>query len=76
MEEKKTFNKGETVPEEGEYVCVPCGYHKDYKPGDAFSECISCLSGTPDGDDEFAEGLEMWEKAQPHPAADPAVPTS
>jgi hypothetical protein len=26
---------------------------------------MSCLSGTKHGDDDFAEGLELWEKAQP-----------
>lgn len=72
MEDKKAFNKDEPVPEPGEYVCVPCGYHKVYQSGDKFSECISCLSGTNDGEDEFAEGLEMWEKAQPHPVDEDA----
>ncbi|MBI5405110.1 MAG: hypothetical protein HY976_02690 [Candidatus Kerfeldbacteria bacterium] len=65
MEEQTTFNKGDRVEEPGTYVCVPCGFKRDYKSGDQFAECMSCLSGTPHGDDEYAEGLEMWEKAQP-----------
>lgn len=56
------FNKGEAVKEEGNYVCVPCGFHKHFAPGETFGECTSCLSGTADGHEEFAEGLEMWEK--------------
>lgn len=76
MGEKKTFNKGEIVPEAGEYVCVPCGYHKEYRPGEQFTECISCFSGTHDGHEDFAEGLEMWEKIQPHAADDGSAQAS
>lgn len=61
----ETFNKGDAVPENGQYVCSPCGYHHEFHKGDQFSECISCMAGTPDGKEEFAEGLELWEKAQP-----------
>lgn len=63
------FSKDDAVPDEGDYVCVPCGYHKHFKTGDHFTECISCFSGTPDGQhEEFVEGQEMWEKVTP-PAA-------
>lgn len=63
MEEAKTYNRGESVPEDGKYVCVPCGYQKDLHPGEVFPECISCLAGTDESENEgFAEGLEMWEK--------------
>lgn len=58
----KTYNKGESVPEDGTYVCVPCGFHKSFKAGDAFSECTSCLAGTREGDEMFVDGTEMWEK--------------
>lgn len=66
--EKKTFNKGDTVPEAGEYVCSPCGYRHTYAQGEQFTECMSCMSGTPDGHDEFVEGLELWEKPETPPA--------
>jgi hypothetical protein len=60
---EKPFSKGDKVPDEGLYVCVPCGYQHHYKPGDTFGECISCLSGTPGGQhEEYIEGEEMWEK--------------
>ncbi len=62
----KPFSKGDTVPEEATYVCVPCGYQHHYKPGETFGECMSCLSGTPSGQhEEFVEGQEMWEKIPP-----------
>lgn len=62
----KPFSKGEVVPAAGEYVCVPCGFKKTYAPGEQFGECMSCLSGTPNGQhDEFLEGEEMWEKITP-----------
>lgn len=63
MKEKNTlYNKGDKVPEEGKYVCVPCGYHHQYHSGEVFGECISCLAGTKDGHEDYVEGLEMWEK--------------
>jgi hypothetical protein len=62
--ETKTYNKGDDVPEDSHYVCVPCGYHHYYKAGDKFGECISCLAGTQDGPEEYAEGLELWEKLE------------
>lgn len=62
------FNKGDTVPAEGNYVCVPCGYQHHYQPGDHFTECISCLSGTKDGHEDFVEGQEMWEPVQSEPS--------
>lgn len=69
MDDERTFNKGEDVPEDGEYVCAPCGYHHTFHHGERFTECVSCLSGTPEGQEEYAEGLELWEKAHPIPEA-------
>lgn len=37
------YHVGDAVPKDGEYVCVPCGFKKRFKPGDAFTECISCM---------------------------------
>jgi hypothetical protein len=65
------FSKGDAVPKEGAYVCVPCGFKKDYKSGEHFEECISCFSGTPQGEhEEFVDGMEMWE-----PVTEPAKQT-
>lgn len=58
-----TYSKGQTVDQDGNYVCVPCGYHRYFRRGEEFTECISCLSGTKDGHEDFAEGLELWERA-------------
>lgn len=73
-EEKQTFNRGDAVPEEGKYVCVPCGFKHHFKTDETFTECISCLGGTNDGPEEFAEGLEMWEKLQPIKDDEPLPP--
>lgn len=73
---KEVFDKGEIVPNSGEYVCSPCGYHHAFHKGEQFTECISCMAGTPDGHEEFAEGLELWEKAQPVPKEDSAAPNN
>lgn len=64
MEEKQAYNRGDTVPKEGNYVCVPCGYHHHFQEGEQFTECMSCMSGTGEGHERFVEGLEMWEKEQ------------
>ena len=61
----ETFNKGDQVREEGTYVCVPCGFKKHFRPGDNFTECLSCLAGTKDGHEDYVEGLELWEKVKP-----------
>ncbi len=66
-DEPKTYNKGDIVEADGDYVCVPCGYNRHYRKGEQFSECISCLSGTKDGHEDFAEGLELWEKRPAEP---------
>jgi len=61
--ETLTYNKGEVVNDDGNYVCVPCGYNRYFRKGEVFTECMSCLSGTKAGDEEFAEGLELWERS-------------
>lgn len=61
----QTYNMGEAVTEEGDYVCVPCGYHKHFKSGDVFPECTSCLAGTDAGHEDYIEGIELWEKLEP-----------
>jgi len=38
-----TYIIGETVPEDGNYSCIPCGYKKELKKGEKFPECIACL---------------------------------
>lgn len=37
------YHVGDVVPEEGKYVCVPCGFRRKLKAGQTFSECVSCL---------------------------------
>ncbi len=65
MNNEETFHKGDIVGEEGDYVCVPCGYQKHFKPGDTFTECTSCLAGTDEGHEDYVDGMEVWEKIQP-----------
>jgi hypothetical protein len=67
MNNQEAYHKGDTVSDEGDYVCVPCGFRKHLKPGKQFPECTSCLSGTEEGHDDYVEGLELWEKVQPIP---------
>lgn len=60
----QTFSKGETIPENGTYVCVPCGYHQHCEAGGKFGECTSCMAGTEEGDKEYIEGTSLWEKLE------------
>lgn len=73
-EQKKTYNRGDAVEKEGRYVCVPCGFRRHFQQGETFTECISCLGGTSDGPEEFAEGLELWEKITPVKDDEPLPP--
>ncbi len=72
-DQNKTYNKGDVVNESGNYICVPCGYHRFFRQGEQFTECMSCLSGTLNGHEEFAAGLELWEKmTEPLPKKSPS----
>lgn len=68
MDKNITYNRDDIVQEDGDYVCVPCGYRRHYVKGEKFSECMSCLAGTKDGHEDYAEGLELWEKTSDQPA--------
>jgi len=54
-----TYKVGVAVPEDGLYICVPCGNKKYLKAGARFGSCLKCL-----GKDRrlFRRGLELWEK--------------
>lgn len=54
-----TYKVGNIVPEDGEYVCVPCGMKKYFKDGDRFPNCVKCLGK---GRKMFRKNLELWEK--------------
>jgi hypothetical protein len=69
MEAIAPYSKGDSVPAAGEYVCVPCGFKRQYQAGEHFGECLSCLSGTAQGQHEdFVEGMEMWEPVETPPS--------
>jgi hypothetical protein len=45
------FKNDDIVPQDGWYICVPCGYVDEFKAGDKFPICPVCLAGTDDGPD-------------------------
>lgn len=56
------FRKGDVVPVNGSYVCVPCGYVQYFEGGTVFSECVACLAGTAYGPEGYREGeQEFWQ---------------
>jgi len=56
---RDTYKVGSTVPEDGYYICVPCGSKKYLKAGERFSSCLTCL-----GKERrfFRRGFELWER--------------
>ena len=58
--ENETFKVDSIVPEDGYYICVPCGNKKYLKEGERFASCLTCL---PRKDRRlFRRGFELWEK--------------
>lgn len=76
MEKKQpsTYNRGDKVEHEADYVCVPCGFKRHFAPGEEFTECTSCLGGTEEGHEDYADGLELWEKVVPIKDDEPLPP--
>ena len=56
-----TFNIGDRVQKGGMYVCVPCGYKKQFKKGDVFPRCFVCLEGKKYKGDDYFKDLGLWE---------------
>ncbi len=55
------FAIGELVPVSGLYVCVPCGYTKQFTAGELFPTCDACLAGTEYGPEGYQEEeVEFW----------------
>jgi len=52
------YNKGTLVPEDGEYMCIDCGYSQFFKKGEVFPVCPVCLAGEEDSEYEF------WKKVK------------
>lgn len=53
------YKVGAIVPENGLYICVPCGNKKYLRAGARFGTCLQCF-----GKEWrlFRRGLELWEK--------------
>lgn len=55
----QTYKVGDTVPERGNYICVPCGNKKFLQVGARFKSCLMCLGKERRS---FRKGMELWEK--------------
>ncbi len=53
------YKVGSKVPEDGHYLCVPCGSKKYLKAGTNFKSCVKCM-----GRDRrlYRKGRELWER--------------
>ncbi len=54
-----TYKVGSIVPEDGEYVCVPCGMKKYLTEGSRFESCLKCFGKSRK---MFRRNMELWEK--------------
>jgi len=58
-----TYKMNDTVPEDGEYLCIACGNITFFTKGDRFPTCDECGAGTADGPGGFDESAsEFWRK--------------
>ncbi len=55
----ETYKVGSVVPDDGLYICVPCGSKKFLKAGARFTTCLQCFGKKRR---LFRRGLELWEK--------------
>lgn len=53
------YKVGSIVPDNGFYICVPCGNKKYLKKGSRFKSCLKCMGKNWR---LFKKGLELWEK--------------
>ena len=58
--ENGAYKWGQVVPEDGDYLCIDCGYIGTFSAGEVFPVCEVCLSGEPAGPTS-ADGA-YWEK--------------
>lgn len=60
--ERTLHRIGETVPESGLYLCVPCGYMQRFEAGALFTTCEACYAGTDIGPAGYTEpDAEFWQ---------------
>lgn len=59
-DDKNLYKWGQVVPEDGDYLCVDCGFIESFSAGDIFPVCEVCLSGEPAGPTS-SDGA-YWEK--------------
>ncbi|MEM1312250.1 MAG: hypothetical protein AAGF07_02185 [Patescibacteria group bacterium] len=58
--DQNMYKWGQIVPEDGDYLCIDCGYIGSFNAGDIFPVCEVCLSGEPAGPTSSDGGY--WEK--------------
>jgi len=56
------YRVGESVEEDGLYVCVPCGQRQYLKVGSRFPSCLKCLNQ--EERKRVHRGLELWERLE------------
>jgi hypothetical protein len=59
---KALYKIGDSVPESGSYLCVPCGYVQYFEAGKLFTTCDACFAGTEIAPEGFKDAdAEFWQ---------------
>lgn len=59
---EKLYKIGDTVPQSGTWVCVPCGFMTNFDAGSKFITCEACLAGTEYGPEGYQSAeAEFWQ---------------
>ncbi|MEX0668818.1 MAG: hypothetical protein WD061_03720 [Candidatus Saccharimonadales bacterium] len=59
-EKGTVFDVGEEITCSGLYVCVPCGYKKEFVEGNILPRCFDCIDKE-DNPDNLTKDLGLWE---------------
>ena len=56
------YKISDVVPQNGYYLCVPCGYQQYFEAGALFTTCDACFAGTDIGPEGYREPEnEFWQ---------------
>lgn len=59
---KNLYKIGDAIPENGNYICVPCGYVQYFEVGGLFTTCDACFAGTELAPEGYkAAESEFWQ---------------
>lgn len=62
MSDRRFYAIGDVVPQNGQYLCAPCGFIREFVQGGTFTTCEVCYAGTEKGWEGYTDPkVEFWE---------------